>query len=78
VETQKLNVHVPDEIAKMLLWEYTGYPAFWYLDEAPEECRAQVRTVIRQNLYAWQIQFPPPDKPPVGPSVYERLLRRDL
>ncbi len=73
-ETQKLDVYVPDAIAEMLLWEYTGFPAFWFTDDAPEECRAQVRTILNENLFAWQTQFPPPERSPEGPSVWERLV----
>ena len=75
-EARKLDVFLPAAVAEMLLWEYTGWPAFWYTSEATEECRAQVRTTLRENLFAWQTQFPPPERAPVGPSVFRRLLER--
>ena len=70
-EVQRLRRPTPSPTCSS--WEYTGFPAFWFTDDASEECRAKVRTVLNENLFAWQTQFPPPERGPEGPSVWERL-----
>lgn len=58
-EALKLGVALPPEVADGILWEYTGFPAFFDPEEGAEATfRRQIREEITSRLVDYRTAYP--------------------